>query len=172
MKKFSGLLLVLMLVGVAAQAQYSFSAGLIYDQALSEFRENINSSPVGVSAGGAYNFPNSRFSAGADLGVAMFANETYTASLEDQGHPGAFVEVDEEDCYLNYNAFLRYRLRDSGLVVPYGEVRAGGISFFNSKFYEEPYGANAPDEIENEFELEKFSYGLDSEPCSLIVLRV
>ncbi|MEM9024466.1 MAG: hypothetical protein AAGB22_12030, partial [Bacteroidota bacterium] len=135
-----------------AQSPWTMGINFTYDHALSDFGNNIHSSPVGMSFIGMYRIPNSKFSVGGDLGIAMFAHKKYELSLEERGYSGATVTVDEEDCYLNYNAVLRYTLVEDGLFVPYAEARAGGISFFNTKLYDRPEGPGAPKKIDDEFD--------------------
>jgi hypothetical protein len=132
-----------------------------YNEALKDFKHNIQSSPLGISFYGLNNLGESGFSIGGELGVSMFANEDYTQDLTDMGYPGAMVDVYEEDCYLSYYAVSRYQLSDETMFVPYIEGKIGGISFFNDKVYDTPYGPNAPDKLKDKSKFlgTSFQYG-------------
>lgn len=67
---------------------------------------------------------------GAELGVSMYANDTYLMSTADGTN---VFEVDEEDCFLAYHATAKYfPIKKKGLINPYVEARLGGMSYFST----------------------------------------
>lgn len=162
--KFSALLFlcILILFPVLSIAQSVGGINFVYNDALKEYKHNIKQSPLGISFIGLYAIPESKFSVGAELGVSMFANEEYTKDLTEEGYAGAMVNVYEEDCYVSYHAVTRYTLTNTGTLYPYLEGKLGGISFFNDKVYEKPYGPNAPKKFKDKtaFLGTSFQYGI------------
>ncbi|NNM16617.1 MAG: hypothetical protein HKO56_08165 [Bacteroidia bacterium] len=163
-KNYTVLLIVLLFISSAPLIHAQSLGGLnfIYNQALKDYKHNINSSPMGISFIGLYAIPESKFSIGAELGVSMFANEEYTKDLTEEGYAGAMVEVYEEDCYISYHAVTRYTISENTMLSPYLEGKLGGISFFNDKVYEKPTGPNAPKKIKDKTEFlgTSFQYGM------------
>ncbi|MBT8194993.1 MAG: hypothetical protein HKO56_06610 [Bacteroidia bacterium] len=157
--------LTIFLFFLSTTVNYAQSIGGIsfnYNQALKDYKHNINSSPMGISFIGLYAIPESKFSIGGELGVSMFANEEYTKDLTEEGYAGAMVEVYEEDCYISYYAVTRYTIPSNTMLSPYLEGKLGGISFFNDKVYEKPTGPNAPKKIKDKTEFlgTSFQYGM------------
>lgn len=161
MKNYLLLSALLVCVFFSAQSQNSrFSTGIsvMIDDALQSYGTNLKTNPVGLLLTGIYHLPNSRFSIGSDLGVAMYTNESYMEDLSDKGYDGAHANVNEEDCYLAYSVFARYNLKNIGPVTPYGQVSLGGSSFFSSKEYTDISGNGTPDAIDPEFDFHGTSF--------------
>ena len=89
------LLTILIIVPSSTNAQSVVGINFVYNEALKEYKHNINSSPLGISFIGLYAIPESNFSVGAELGISMFANEEYTKDLTEEGYAGAMVKIYE-----------------------------------------------------------------------------
>ncbi len=98
-----------------------------------EFKENINRLPMGISFDVMRSFKESRLSFGGELGVAMFFDDEFMYELSEEGRPGEFIALYEEDCYLNYAVFTRYNAFKHAMFNPYLEGRLGGTSFFSTR---------------------------------------
>lgn len=155
MKKYAFISFML-LISLSSHAQFSrFSTGLhiMVDDALQSYGTNLETNPVGLLFTGLYHIPNSRFSLGSDVGVAMYRGDSYTLDLSDEGYANSYATVDEEDCYMAYSVFLRYDLLKFGPLTPYAQISLGGASFFSTKEYSDLSGSNAPESIESELEI-------------------
>lgn len=158
-RNFLILILVLFISKVSAQeSRFSMAAYITVDQALQSYGDNVETNPSGLTIAGLYRIPNSKVSVGIDVGVAMYSNQRYVLDLSDMGYSESSAHIEEEDCYLSYNAFLRYSLKDFGPITPYGELRLGGSSFFSDKQYSKLSGPNAPETIEPEFDFHGTSF--------------
>lgn len=117
------------------QAQSNASFGLNFNLAApqQEFKENINRLPTGISFDFTKRVRDSRLSVGAELGVAMFFDDEFRYELGEEGHPGEFINLYEEDCYLNYAAVTRFNAFKRAMFNPYLEGRFGGTSFFSTR---------------------------------------
>lgn len=92
-----------------------------------DYANNVDH-PMGVSV--SYLITNPKFKGlqyGAELGVSMYANDSYDYEVGEE-----IIELDEEDCYLAYHIFTRYRFNTQKKLMPYVEGRLGGISYFSS----------------------------------------
>lgn len=106
-----------------AQFRLGFNVDIYKPQ--SQFAENVSNSPVGFSISGIKRLPESRFSVGGDIGVAMYSNRTYDYELVEEGAEGEFIEIDEEDCFLHADAIARYSLYQTNVVEAYAEMKMG-----------------------------------------------
>lgn len=97
------------------------------------FADNVAEMPLGIAINGIYRIPESRFSVGGDIGVAMYANKTYDYDLAEEGSPGEITRIDEEDCFLHVNAIGRYQLYETELVATYAQFQTGIYTFFSSR---------------------------------------
>lgn len=98
---------------------------------LDDFNKNVDAAPMGVSFSGLYQINESKWRVGGELGVAMYAGETYTQEANINGtlHD---IEVFEEDCFFTYQGAVRYTFFDEAIVNPYAEAKIGGTSFFST----------------------------------------
>jgi len=118
------------------QAQHSRgSLGLNFNVAtpFQQFKQNIDRNPMGISLDFSKPLKESRLHVGGELGVAMFFDDEYMYELSEEGRPGEFIELYEEDCYLNYHAVARYNAFKYAWLNPYVEGRLGGTSFFSTR---------------------------------------
>ncbi len=117
----------------AAQGQASFGMNFNIAKPMQEYAENLSTAPKGFSTDVVFRVKETNLSVGGEIGVSMFYNDQHLRELADEGYPGAFIEVDEEDCFLNYNAVVRYHVFKRAIVNPYIEGRLGGTSFFSTQ---------------------------------------
>jgi len=117
------------------QAQSNASFGLNFNVAapLQEFKDNLDQKPAGISFDYMHRVKQSRLSVGGELGVAMFFDDEFMYELSDEGRPGEFIELYEEDCYLSYHTVARYSVFHRARFNPYIEGRLGGTSFFSTR---------------------------------------
>jgi len=127
------LLCVLSISFVQAQSNASFGLNFNLASPQQEFKENINRLPTGISFDALGRIKESRLSIGGELGVAMFFDDEFMYELREEGHPGEFIELYEEDCYLTYAAVTRYSAFKHAFINPYLEGRLGGTSFFSTR---------------------------------------
>ncbi len=123
-----------------ANAQVAFGFGYNYTKPLQEYNENLEKDPKGVSINVLYNPAKLKnVYVGAEVGVSMYANDSYYLALRDSEGNDLTAEIDEEDCFFSYNALLRYFPSKDKLVNPYIESRIGAISFFSTSMAEEGF---------------------------------
>jgi len=140
MKKLLLLLCFLSAFALQTEAQNFVGVQFNYMQPLHEYGKNLESHhPVGF--GLSYMFKPTlfkRFYIGAQLGVSMYATDSYRESvrIEDEFED---IEINEEDCFFSYNAVGRYYLIEGKRINPYMEARVGGLSFFSTKMTDEDY---------------------------------
>ncbi len=125
------LLCVLSISFVQAQSSFGLNFNLANPQ--QEFKENINRLPAGISFDFVRSVKESRLSVGGELGVAMFFDDEFRYELSEEGRPGEFITLYEEDCYLSYAAVARYSAFKHAFINPYLEGRLGGTSFFSTR---------------------------------------
>ena len=78
---------------------------------------------------------NKKFAIGAEVGVSMYANEDFEYTVSDGDFQGSYVEVNQDDCFVQYGLAARYYmidLADNKLINPYVEARGGGMTFFST----------------------------------------
>ena len=121
-------------------AQVKFAVNFNYTQALKKYKDNLTKNPMGFILNafapiqqieGIY--------AGGELGVSMYANEKYFLALTDGDLAGETIEIDEEDCFFRYGAFLRFFPMEAKSIHPYLETSLGGVSFFSTRMADEVY---------------------------------
>ena len=98
---------------------------------LNDFNKNVDAAPMGVSFSGLYQIKDSQWRVGGELGVAMYAGETYMQDAVINGTRHE-LEVFEEDCFFTYQGVVRYTFFDEALINPYAEAKIGGTSFFST----------------------------------------
>lgn len=157
MKRFS-LAVLFALFATAPFAQSGFSFGSSIINTLGEFDKYIPSTPVGIYVGLMLPITESgNILAGADVGVSMYAGDSYTQELLLENETQE-IEVYEEDCFFHYTALIRYQPFSDVYVNPYVEFRAGGTSFFSTIITEEEYGEYFDDQ--SKFHGTSFQTGL------------
>ncbi|MEM9918417.1 MAG: outer membrane beta-barrel protein [Bacteroidota bacterium] len=122
---------ILSVFQASAFAQFSGGIHFNYTSPLEEYNDNLVKDPLGFTLSTYYSptkAPLWQF--GAEIGVAMYANDSYYTSLEN----GTRVKIDEEDCFVTYHAIVKRYLYNGKRFNPYGEFRAGGVSFFSTRF--------------------------------------
>lgn len=121
-------------------AQISGGINFNYTQALKSFDTNLEKNPMGISLN-LFITPlkDKRFQLGAELGVAMYANDAFSMGIEEGELAGETFKIEEEDCFLSYHLNARYYLHNNKLINPYMEARIGGMSFFSSQLTDEKY---------------------------------
>ncbi len=138
------------------RAQLQIGMNFVRNYALHQYSQNIEQDPAGISFTGLYKIPSTKFSVGFDWGVSMYASESYTKELSEEGFSEAYADVSEENCYMSYQVLGRYHPIQQKVLAPYGEVRLGAASFFTERVYHEPYvndpDAYKPDHIDGFFE--------------------
>lgn len=139
MKKYSLLFFIAFMITSLANSQNSKIVGLNFNSfgAVHNFKDNITKNPVGVSFSFLWAPQNSKFQYGLEYGIAMYSSNEYEYELINEGRPGEFVDVYEEDCFMKYHLVGRYLPYTSPLATTYIEARAGFSSFFSSTTAEE-----------------------------------
>ncbi len=125
-------LLCLLTISVS-YGQVSFSMNFNLADPLQEYNENLTKTPKGFSTDVAVRVKETNFTLGGELGVSMFYNDTHLREMTEGGYPGTFIEISEEDCFLNYHLVARYHVFKEAMFNPYLEARVGGTSFFSTQ---------------------------------------
>lgn len=131
-KIFSSLAVAMLMAGTM-QAQFSLGINLKVQDPTGDFNRNVQRAASGISFTGIFQARDSRFSWGGELGVAMYANENYMYDLTEEGYPGEFVEVSEEDCFWTAHVLARYHFLQKPNFKTYAEGRLGLTTFFSSR---------------------------------------
>jgi len=92
-----------------------------------QFNENINKTPIGLSINYLMSYESSKFSWGAEFGVAMYSSDEYTIE-----YGGRNIDIYEEDCFFTLHGFVRYNLYEKKGVRLYAEGRIGVTTFFST----------------------------------------
>ncbi len=139
MKKYTILFLFLLFLVPEGWSQRTKIIGLNFNSfgAVHNFRDNVTKNPLGGSLSFLWESQNSKFQYGLEYGVAMYSSNEYQYELVNEGHPGTYISIYEEDCFMKYHLVGRYIPYSSPLATTYIEARAGFSSFFSSKTSEE-----------------------------------
>ncbi|MEO1516382.1 MAG: outer membrane beta-barrel protein [Bacteroidota bacterium] len=135
---------ICLMASMSCQAQAGGAIHLNYTSPLDEYDDNLVKDPVGFTLKVFYALPKAKaWVVGVEAGVAMYANDSYMTALEN----GKTIEIDEEDCFVTYNATIRRYLLTDKRINPYGEMIVGGVSFFSTRYaaeskYEDDYDDN------------------------------
>jgi hypothetical protein len=129
MKKLSLLFLLITAIAVGTQAQGMLGVNLKVYQTKGDFNKNVNAVPFGISFNYLHRLRESKLSVGAELGVAMYANNQYDYELPSGGN----VRVDEEDCFWTLHADVRYYFYEIPGLKAYAQGRVGMTTFFSSR---------------------------------------
>jgi len=116
-----------------------------------EFNQNITHSPVGLSFLFLQQINDSQLAWGSELGVAMYNSDRYRYELIEEGYPGEFIKVAEEDCFWTLHILGQYNLISTPVVKSYLELRMGITTFFSER--------TAVDEYEKRFKRHFKSHG-------------
>ena len=120
---------LLVSVGFEVCGQSMFGANLKVYQTKGDFNRNVQAVPVGLSFNYLYHLKESKISIGAELGVAMYANNQYDYELPGGGD----IRVDEEDCFWTLHADVRYYFYQVPALKAYAQGRLGMTTFFSSR---------------------------------------
>ena len=112
-----------------------------------EFNQNITHNPIGLSFLFLRQINEGRFSWGSELGIAMYYSDRYQYELVEEGYPGEFIKVAEEDCFWNLHLFGHYDFIATPAFKSYGELRMGITTFFSSRTAVNEY----EDRFDNQF---------------------
>ena len=129
MKKLIAILGFVSAFASTAQAQSMYGINLKIYETKGDFNKNVQAVPVGLSFNYLYHIKESKFSIGAELGVAMYANNQYDYDLPS----GGTVRVDEEDCFWTLHADARYYFYQIPALKAYAVGRVGMTTFFSSR---------------------------------------
>lgn len=127
MKKLIAILIFVPSSVFIAQAQSMYGINLKIYQTKGDFNKNVQAVPVGMSFNYLYHIKESKFSIGAELGVAMYANNQY-----DYETASGTIRVDEEDCFWTLHADARYYFYQIPALKAYAVGRVGMTTFFSS----------------------------------------
>ena len=116
-------------VTISARSQSMWGINTKIYQTKGDFNKNVDTAPVGLSFNWLYRIKESKFSIGAELGVAMYANNRYKYDLPS----GGTVFIDEEDCFWTIHADLRYYIYEVHALKAYAQGRLGMTTFFSSR---------------------------------------
>lgn len=134
------LLICLSLLTFQSKAQSFMGIHFNYMQPLDDYKQNLDVHPKGIGLD--FMFKPKIFKkmyVGAQIGVSMYATDTYMESVKVKNNNFQDIEIEEEDCFFSYNLTGRYYLVEDKLLNPYLEARIGGLSFFSTKMTEEEY---------------------------------
>ena len=134
-----------------AQGVFGFNVKVY--QTKGDFNKNVQAVPVGISLNYLYHIPDSKFTVGGELGVAMYANNQYDYALPS----GGTTRIDEEDCFWNFHVDGRYYFYQVPAMKAYAQGRIGMTTFFSSRIALDPTA-----EFEDSFEFHgtAFNVGL------------
>lgn len=129
------IILTALLMGCVSNlcAQHHLGINFKAYQATGAFQDNVKSVPLGFSFSYLRQGEESRFSWGGELGIAMYSNKTYQYELVEEGFPGEYTSVDEEDCFWTIHGFARYDIYSTNSFRTYAEVRLGMTTFFSTR---------------------------------------
>ena len=139
-------LLILLFIPIVANAQYDIGVNLKVYNPTGQLDKNIENLPVGFSLTG-FRRIKDKFSIGTELGVSMYANDTRQHELREEGYPGQYTEVNEEDCFWTAHLIGQYNLRRGDFYTLYAEGRLGITTFFSAIT-----STDYDDRFEDEFE--------------------
>ena len=100
MKVYGIILLILVGTHLETKAQRSKMFALNFNSfgAVHNFRDNITKNPVGISFSFLWSTKNDKFQYGLEYGIAMYSSNEYEYELVNEGQPGTFIGIYEEDC--------------------------------------------------------------------------
>lgn len=128
---------VIVILSIAKLSSQS-NIGFYYNHTLpfGEFADNAENQVGGFMCNVLFRpTKNKRFVVGGELGVSMYANDDFEYTITEGDFQGRYIQVNQDDCFLQYGGTARYHLTDPSkdqLINPYFESRVGGISFFST----------------------------------------
>lgn len=140
MYKYTLLFGLLICFALPATAQSYLGIEFNYMQPLHEYGKNLEVHPKGFGLSYMYK-PQifQKFYIGAQLGVSMYATDSYNESVRNKENERVNIEINEEDCFVSYGLIGRYFLIEDRLINPYIEARLGGLSFFSTKMTDDEH---------------------------------
>lgn len=126
------LTLSLLFISSVLLSQVRLGANIKVYQPMGDFNQHMGNIPAGISLS-AMKQASSRFSWGGEIGVAMYTAGEYDYELSDEGRPGEYIEVYEDNCFWTAHAVARYSLFKTPAFEGYAEGRVGVTSFFTNQ---------------------------------------
>ncbi len=114
-----------------AQKGISLGFGFNYFKAQSDFSKNTTRNPIGVSFTASKDLKNSNFQLGFELGMGLYSGKRYFYETVAEGYPGNFVDLYEENGFLLYDVYLRYKFLKEKTLMPFAEIKAGASTYFS-----------------------------------------
>ena len=128
MKISLGFISVLMAIASLSFAQDNMiGVNIKVYQPLSGMAANIGAVPFGLSFNYLRSLRQTRFSAGGEIGVAMYSSNDYTLSYQ-----GRDILVNEEDCFWTFHGVVRYDFVKTPRFISYVTAKLGMTTFFSS----------------------------------------
>jgi len=140
MYKLFLLLSLSILFALPSSAQSYLGVEFNYMQPLQEYGNNLEVHPKGIGLSYMYK-PKvfKKFYVGAQLGVSMYATDSYEELVQNKEDEYVNIDIEEEDCFLFYGFIGRYFIVEDRLINPYLEARLGGLSFFSTKMTDDEH---------------------------------
>lgn len=126
-------ILFFFLLPTSLQAQKGINLGFGFNKfkALDEFGDNVTRNPLGVSFLVSKDLRNNRFQLGFELGLGLYSGKRYFYETVAEGYPGNFVNLYEENGFILYDLYLRYKLFKDKTLMPFVEIKAGASTYFS-----------------------------------------
>lgn len=125
--------LFLLLFPISLQAQKGINLGFGFNnfKALSKFSDNTTRNPLGVSFLASKDLKNKRFQIGLELGMGLYSGKRYFYETVAEGYPGNYVNLYEENGFILYDVYLRYKLLPEKTLMPFVEAKVGASTYFS-----------------------------------------
>jgi hypothetical protein len=128
MKQIITTILLVFTFSIFSQAQSMWGINMNIYQTKGDFNKNVEAVPVGISLSYLHRIKESKFSVGAEFGIAMYADNEYKYELPS----GEILTIDEEDCFWTLHADVRYYAYEVPALKAYVQGRLGMTTFFSS----------------------------------------
>ena len=130
---FWRVILLVLLFPITLQAQKGISLGFGFNhfKALTEFSDNTTRNPLGVSFLASKDLKNKNLQLGFELGIGLYSGKRYFYETVAEGYPGNYVNLYEENGFILYDVYLRYKLLREKTFMPFMEVKAGASTYFS-----------------------------------------
>ena len=128
MKQIISTFLIVIAFTIISHAQSMWGMNMKIYQTKGDFNENVEAVPFGISLSYLHRIKESKFSVGAELGIAMYAYNEYNYELPSGGN----LIIDEEDCFWTLHADVRYYAYEVPAFKAYAQGRLGMTTFFSS----------------------------------------
>jgi hypothetical protein len=148
MKKVLFLFQILMAAGTAAFAQYDLAAQFTYFRPQHQMGTYINNAQ-GIQAQALYRIPNSRFAAGAGIGINGYGSQNTRQTYRFSDGATTETDVSVNNTFLTFNAIGRLDLLPSAAVIPYLTGQAGYNAYRTTLYIENPDDPDGCRPLEN-----------------------